>query len=49
MVQPQTNVGAGTAPFYRVLTDEQCRLIRCAGFETLERNGVTLTEWKTTE
>jgi trimethylamine--corrinoid protein Co-methyltransferase len=40
MVHPQTNVGAFTAPFYRGLTDEQCRLIHCASLEILERTGV---------
>jgi hypothetical protein len=48
MVHPQTNVGAFTAPFYRGPTDEQGRLIRYAGLETLERTGVMLAEWKTT-
>jgi len=42
MVHPQTNVGACTAPFYRGLTDEQCRLIHCASLEILERTGVLL-------
>ena len=49
MAHPQTNVSSCTAPFYRGLTDEQGRLIRCAGLETLERTGVMLTEWKTTK
>jgi trimethylamine--corrinoid protein Co-methyltransferase len=40
MHHPQTNVGALTAPFYRGLTDEQCRLIHCASLEILERTGV---------
>jgi trimethylamine--corrinoid protein Co-methyltransferase len=40
MVHPQTNVGAATAPFYRGLTDDQCRLIHCASLEILERTGV---------
>jgi trimethylamine--corrinoid protein Co-methyltransferase len=39
---PQTNVGAGTAPFYRGLTDDQCRLIHRASLEILERTGVRL-------
>jgi trimethylamine--corrinoid protein Co-methyltransferase len=42
MHHPQTNVGAYTAPFYRGLTDEQCRLIHCASLEILERTGVRL-------
>jgi len=42
MDHPQTNVGAFTAPFYRGLTDEQCRLIHCASLEILERTGVLL-------
>jgi trimethylamine--corrinoid protein Co-methyltransferase len=42
MYHPQTNVGAWTAPFYRGLTDEQCRLIHCASLEILERTGVLL-------
>jgi trimethylamine--corrinoid protein Co-methyltransferase len=40
MVHPQTNVSAGTVPFYRGLTDDQCRLIHCASLEILERTGV---------
>jgi len=32
-------VSACTAPFYRGLTDEQCRLIHCASLEILERTG----------
>jgi len=42
MDHPQTNVSACAAPFYRGLTDEQCRLIHCASLETLERTGVML-------
>jgi trimethylamine--corrinoid protein Co-methyltransferase len=42
MEHPQTNVGAFTAPFYRGLTDEQCRLIHCASLKILERTGVML-------
>jgi trimethylamine--corrinoid protein Co-methyltransferase len=42
MVHPQTNVRALTAPFYRGLTDEQCRLIHSASLEILERTGVLL-------
>jgi trimethylamine--corrinoid protein Co-methyltransferase len=42
MYHPQTNVGASTAPFYRGLTDEQCRLIHCASLEILERTGILL-------
>jgi trimethylamine--corrinoid protein Co-methyltransferase len=40
MNHPQTNVGADTAPFYRGLTDDQCRLIHCASLDILERTGV---------
>ena len=36
MDHPQTNVSAYTAPFYRGLTDEQCRLIHCATFRAAE-------------
>jgi trimethylamine--corrinoid protein Co-methyltransferase len=39
MIHPQTNVDAHTAPFYRGLTDAQCRLIHCASLEILERTG----------
>jgi trimethylamine--corrinoid protein Co-methyltransferase len=42
MNHPQTNVTAGTAPFYRGLTNDQCRLIHCASLEILERTGVRL-------
>ncbi len=42
MFHPQTNVSAGTAPFYRGLTDDQCRLIHCASLEILERTGVKM-------
>ena len=42
MNHPQTNVGDRTAPYYRGLTDEQCRLIHCASLEILERTGVLL-------
>jgi trimethylamine--corrinoid protein Co-methyltransferase len=42
MHHPQTNVRALTAPFYRGLTDEQCRLIHSASLEILERTGVLL-------
>jgi trimethylamine--corrinoid protein Co-methyltransferase len=42
MNHPQTNLGAWSAPFYRGLTDEQCRLIHCASLEILERTGVLL-------
>ena len=42
MDHPQTNVGAHTAPFYRGLTNEQCRLIHRASLEILERTGVML-------
>jgi trimethylamine--corrinoid protein Co-methyltransferase len=39
---PQTNLSVYTAPFYRGMTDEQCRLIHCASLEILERTGVML-------
>jgi trimethylamine--corrinoid protein Co-methyltransferase len=42
MNHPQTNVNNYTAPFYRGLTDDQCRLIHCASLEILERTGVQL-------
>lgn len=42
MIQSQTNVHAYTAPFYRGLTDDQCRLIHNASLEILERTGVQL-------
>ena len=42
MDHPQTNVSAYTAPFYRGLTEEQCRQIHCASLEILERTGVML-------
>jgi trimethylamine--corrinoid protein Co-methyltransferase len=37
---PQTNVSSHSTPFYRGLTDGQCRLIHCATLEILERTGV---------
>jgi len=42
MVPPQTNVSALTSPFYRGMTDEQCRQIHCASLEILERTGTQL-------
>jgi trimethylamine--corrinoid protein Co-methyltransferase len=42
MVQTQTNLSAYMAPFYRGLTDDQCRLIHNASLEILERTGVLL-------
>jgi len=42
MNQPQTNVVTSTAPFFRGLTDAQCRLIHNASLEILERTGVLL-------
>jgi len=42
MYHPQTNLIAYTAPYYRGMTDEQCRLIHCASLEILERTGVLL-------
>ncbi len=42
MHHPRTNVRALTAPFYRGLTDEQCRLIHSASLEILERTGVLI-------
>jgi len=38
----QTNVRAYNTPFYRGLTDDQCRLIHNASLEILERTGVLL-------
>jgi len=42
VLHPQTNVTACTAPFYRALSDEQCRLIHGASLEILERTGATV-------
>jgi trimethylamine--corrinoid protein Co-methyltransferase len=42
VIQPQINVSAYTAPFFRGLTDDQCRLIHNASLEILERTGVLL-------
>ena len=42
MHHPQTNVSVSTAPFYRGLTDDQCRQIHFASLEILERTGVLL-------
>jgi len=42
MHHPQTNLSAFTAPFYRGLTDEQCRQIHVASLEILERTGILL-------
>ena len=42
MNHPQTNVIAYSAPYYRGMTDEQCRLIHCASLDILERTGVLL-------
>ena len=42
MHHPQTNVSVSTAPFYRGLTDDQCRLIHFASLEILERTGILL-------
>jgi len=42
MAHPQTNVSTLTAPFYRGMTDEQCRQIHCASLEILERTGTQL-------
>ena len=42
MHHPQTNLSAFTAPFYRGLTDEQCRQIHVASLEILERTGISL-------
>jgi len=42
MTHPQTNVRAFTAPFYRGMTDDQCRLIHNASLDILERTGVLL-------
>ena len=42
MNHPQTNVIAYPAPYYRGMTDDQCRLIHCASLHILERTGVFL-------
>ncbi len=42
MYHPQTNVIAYTAPYYRAMTDEQCRILHCASLEIMERTGVLL-------
>jgi len=42
MYHPQTNVSTYAAPYYRDITDEQCRLIHDASLEILERTGVHL-------
>jgi len=42
MYHPQTNIIAYSTPYYRGMTDEQCRLIHCASLEILERTGVLL-------
>jgi len=42
MDHPQTNLSAFTAPFYRGLTDEQCRLIHNASLDILEHTGILL-------
>ena len=42
MKYPQTNMIAYTAPYYRTMTDEQCRLIHRASLDILERTGVLL-------
>jgi trimethylamine--corrinoid protein Co-methyltransferase len=42
MNHPQTNVNSYSTPYYRGMTDEQCRLIHCASLEILECTGVQL-------
>lgn len=42
MYHPQMNLLTNATPFYRGMTDEQCRLIHCASLEILERTGVRL-------
>jgi len=42
MYHPQTNVIAYSTPYYRGMTDEQCRLIHCASLDILERTGILL-------
>jgi trimethylamine--corrinoid protein Co-methyltransferase len=42
MDHPQSNVTAYTGPFFRGMTDDQCRLIHCASLDILERTGVLL-------
>jgi trimethylamine--corrinoid protein Co-methyltransferase len=40
MKHPQTNVTTITGPFYRGMSDDQCRILHCASLEVLERTGV---------
>ena len=42
MEHPQSNVTAYAGPFFRGMTDGQCRLIHCASLDILERTGVLL-------
>jgi trimethylamine--corrinoid protein Co-methyltransferase len=42
MDHPQTNLISSSGPYYRGMTDEQCRLIHNASLEILERTGVQL-------
>ena len=40
MKYPQTNVTAFTGPFYRGMSDDQCRILHRASLDVLERTGV---------
>jgi len=40
MKYPQTNVTTITGPYYRAMSDDQCRILHCASLEVLERTGV---------
>jgi len=42
MTYVKTNVISNTAPYYRGMTDDQCRLIHLASLDILERTGVLL-------
>ena len=42
MRYPEMNVSAYATPYYREMTDEQCRLLHEASLEVLERTGVRL-------
>ncbi len=42
MTYVKTNVISNTVPYYRGMTDDQCRLIHLASLEILERTGVLL-------
>jgi len=40
MYHPQSNVAAYIAPYYRAMTDDQCRILHRASLDVLERTGV---------